>query len=274
MNASFFVNNAFRLYLEIFILLLFLRFFAKNIFQFFVTKAHVFWFYCMLLGILFLPTFYIPTQERHLYLPSFAFVLTVCTVIVSINARLSKRKQSMKKPFWITIAVVLITSGTFLMHNNERFLRAANITEKISKEIARVISKNEEKKKFYFLNSPDNIDNAYVYRTRMHEAIEYSLGHDITQRLVFTPLTNGTRSKIKILNRRRLLLESDQGFVVFLPKKNKEGQNLIVDAEFIATQLDAHTFRVDFLEDDFDIRKSDIFIFQNESAQYKPYVTY
>lgn len=271
MNESFAINNVFWLYLGICTSLVFLRFCARNIFQFFIIKERIFWFYILLIGVLFLPTFYIPTQERHLYLSSFAFVLAACCVVMSLDERLSKKSKFMRSTLWAGIVCMVILSGLFLLQSNERWLRASTITEKISSDIATIIKKNEREKKFYFLNFPDSLDGVYIYRVRMREAIEFKLGHDVTQELIFTPEIIGIRSSITVINKNSLLLKSEDGFMLFLPQKNREGKYIIKSNEYLVTQLDENTLSADFLESDFDIGRSNIFVFQNGNVQYKPF---
>ncbi|MBI2034161.1 MAG: glycosyltransferase family 39 protein, partial [Candidatus Levybacteria bacterium] len=107
MNASFAINNVFKLYCGILVILFTLRIFAKKLFRTFVIKEHIFWFYCILLGLLFLPTFYIPTQERHLYLPSIAFILVLSSFMISLDERLKNANQPIRIILWATIACII-----------------------------------------------------------------------------------------------------------------------------------------------------------------------
>jgi len=274
MSRSFTINNVFRLYSITLAFLLILRFFAKSMFKIFSTKEHIFWFYWIVLGVLFLPTFYIPTQERHLYLPSFAFVLAVCSILMSLDIGFSKKNPWMRKIFWASTLCVILLSGVFLMQRIERWTYGTMRAEKMSKEIARVIKKSDTEKKFYFINSPDSINGVYVYRLRMNEAIEYSLGRTITQEFIVTPQIFGEKSDIKVIDKNSLVLKSDEGFMMFLPELSSDGKLFIKTDEFIATQLDARTLHIDFIKEEFDIRKSNIFLFQNGNVVYKPYSKY
>lgn len=270
MNASFTVNNVFRLYIGMLLGCISVRLVTGNRIRFLSRRENIFWFYVLLIGILFLPTFYIPTQERHLYLPSFAFVLAEVSVFLMIKDQVAN-SINLKRFLFLAIVFVLLGSGIFLMIKNERYRRASDVAERISKEVAQTMNNNIYEKKFYFLNFPDSIDGAYVYRVQVKDAIEFSLGRDITQELIFTPLILGEESKVSVIDKNSIDLKSEGGFILFLPRRDREGKQIISSKEFIATKLDEKTLHVDFLEEDFDIRKSNIFVFQDGSTKHKPF---
>lgn len=263
---SFTISRVFQLYIGGFLVAVFTRLFILKSRRLFRNEKLI-WFLFILVGILFLPIAYIPTQERHLYLPSFAFVLCLSGIAISIYGWLQKKELKFKIAFWALFLFIILFNGNVLLLKNKNWRFAADLAERITSQASQIIKENPNEKLIYFLNFPDSVNGAYVYRVRMQEAIEFRIG-SFTPKLIFTPQIIGIKSNARILNPKRLIVESENGFMLFLPKRDQEGRNTILTEDYRATQLSDKTFLIEFLNSNFDVRKSKVYVF--EDGKIKP----
>lgn len=215
----------------------------------------------LLVGVLYLPTAYLPTQERHLYLPSFALAILFAGLSYIVYARI-KKNYILK---WLLIFILLfaiVIDGFILFTKNERWRAAGVLAENLTVQIADLAQSAPLNDTLYFLNLPDNLDGVFVYRSRMKDAVEFRLKRKPPQ-MVFTPRIGGTSSTVSIVDKKTLRLTSIGGFLLFLPKKNSHGGLFVKTESYKATQIDKNALLVEFFDRNFDAYNSRIFYFQD-----------
>lgn len=261
MNERVF-SRVLQLYLGVFLVLVLIHLLVGRLHKIFGSREKLLWFLFVLTGILFLPTVYIPTQERHLYLPSFASVLFLSGLIISIDEWLIRMKSRFRIGFWCSILLIIILNGRVLFTKNENWRFAADLAETTTSQLTQIVKENPKETVIYLLNFPDSVNGVYVYRVRMQEAIEFKLGKT-APRLIFTPGTIGLKSKIISADRKRIITESAEGYMLFLPKRDDKGKYTVTTDDYRAIQLNDKTLSIEFLNADFDTQKSKIYVFED-----------
>lgn len=254
-------SRAFGIYLLVGLSFIILRQFVKKpLSKIFGQKEIFLWFSYGLIGIFWLPTAYIPTQERHLYLPSVGVVLFLSGLITIWLSKLTKKTTRIYLIILVTLGIGL---GSFWLYfKNEQWRLAGNLARKITKQIVNISQTVSVDETIYLVNVPDSIKGAYVYRVREREAVEFELGKT-PPKLVFTPKTIGLKTNASITGTKNLSVSSQDGFMFFNPETDEAKQLIIKTPEYQAVQLSQSNLEIEFLNQDFDFQNNQVYYFKD-----------
>ncbi len=108
------------------------------------------WLLCSMLAVIFL----VGTGERVTYLPSVGFAVMSGVIILRLK----------KAPAILAASAVCIYLFTVGFVDSSRWIRASEISEKITGQLAGHITQNPGVRKLYVQGLPDNYKGAYVFR--------------------------------------------------------------------------------------------------------------
>ncbi len=263
MISSFTLGSIFQLYL----ILLLSSLLFRSILNRMVPKnlewiKNKIWYLWMLIGITFLPTSYLVTQERQLYLPSAVSGLFLSGVIFIIYSYIKGKSVLIKTFFIISVISGLVYSGQLLYQRNEVWKNAGNIAQSIAGQLADQLAEVGTDKKVYFVNVPDSVNGAYIYRTHLQQAVEFLLNRQGPQ-LIVTPELYGTDSKVYYISPRNIRVENEQGFVMYLANKDRYGRFVKETPDYYATLLSKKLLNIEIKDQDFSKKRNLVYFLKN-----------
>lgn len=188
---------------------------SKN---FHTDKVKLMLFLATLIGIFFLPTIWIPTQERYLYLPSSAASMFIANLFFIFwdNEAFAKMKFSR-----LFLALILfftsVFSVSYLSKRVDNWRKASLTAQKILSDF-RVYAKDiSEDSSLYFFNVPDSYHGSYIFRAYLSDAIYYDSGKSFKRVLIPSTVRGLGNSAVIIEGKNKLILESNDHYVVSMP---------------------------------------------------------
>lgn len=175
-------------------------------------------FLAILIGIFFLPTIWIPTQERYLYLPSAAACIYVANLFfIFWENKIVAKTKLFKAALVIIILLISASSFSYLNNRVKDWEKASDVAHKILSDF-RVYAKDiPEDSPVYFFNLPDNYHQSYIFRAYLSDAIKYETGKTFEKVLVPSAIRGLGKSTVIIKEKSELILESENSYLVSMP---------------------------------------------------------
>jgi len=212
------------------------------------------------IGIFILPTALIPTQERHLYLPSVGMALFAGGALAAWFSFVADKW--LKVGLAVVIFLVLGGSSFFVYRRNQEWGEAAGIAREISVQLSGVVKRVKPGQGILVVNIPDNLNGVYIYRVHEKEAVEF-ISRTVPPKMIFTPKTIGIQSDAQLIDPTSLALTSSQGFFLFRPQKDEQEKLVIRVPEYTAIQKNANTLQISLNQENFDVGKDEIYVYKN-----------
>lgn len=231
-----------------------------------IEGERMFWIFILLVGISWLPTARILTEQRYLYLPSVFAAIALALAFVNIYK--STKIKTYKLILIMICFFVLIGQSILLFRSSLTWLQASQTAHSILIQLSENLKNYSLPDELYLINIPDSIDGAYVHRSYFTQSYEFATGNRLPK-VIFTPMTIGTDTTIRVTSPNFLQLSSRNGFVLFKPEYDAIGQRVIEWPNvYKAVETDPQTLEVQFLESDFDLQQKIVFGFEN--GEIKP----
>ncbi len=260
------VSRLFLIYIACILLLLGISWYLRNqISTKLKKKKGLFWTLILLIGITWLPTAKLFTEQRYLYLP--VSMATITGVYLFFSLYKTIKEEWIRKFFTFGIFGLLIFQSVVLYQKSLNWLKAGETAHTILIQLADELQKNPSAQLIYLINIPDSLNGVYVHRSYFTEAYELLTGKP-SPTFVFTPMTVGIQSQAIIGSPTLLYLVSQQGFVLFKPAQDAMGRRIIEQPNiYRATEIDGRTLEVEFVKSDLDLLQNKIYKFEDGKIQ-------
>jgi len=257
------MSRMFIFYLVVLIVLVSVRKIAlKWISQKIISAENKLWLLFLLIGISWLTTAKLLTQERYLYLSAtFASIWAAYLFFMLFTVL---RRQKILQSLWVFILVASLSFSSLKVYqNSSTWLKAGDIAYSIVDQVSTILQSHPDlQTPLYLINIPDSLNGAYIHRSFFGAAIEFHSGKKPPP-FIFTPLTYGIDTNIQITGPTSMRLVSKNGFSLFLPNYELGKRVIVWPYVYKAIEINRQTLEVEFLDPEFDWQELPIYVFEN-----------
>ncbi|HLD11426.1 MAG TPA: hypothetical protein VJB91_00760, partial [Patescibacteria group bacterium] len=178
--------------------------------------------FAVVIGLLYLPTAFLFTEIRYLYLPSTMASIFLANFVDLLWRMKHAYSKGIRIVLMIGVLGIWILSGYYLIGKVYDWKTASEIARRTTVEFKKYSEDIPESATVYFLNLPDNYKGSYIFRTHAVEAFRYGTGRDF-QRLYILPTTLGLQeSSARFSKKNEIEVVSKDGFLLFPPLITRE----------------------------------------------------
>ncbi|MDP3998582.1 MAG: hypothetical protein Q8P89_03120 [bacterium] len=186
-------------------------------------KVKLMLFLAFLIGIFYLPTIWIPTQERYLYLPSVAVSIFIANLFfIFWDNEVIARIKFFRVFLALTLFFTSIFSVAYLSERVEDWRKASVIAQSILSDFRAYAKDVPEDSPIYFFNLPDSNHESYIFRAYLYDAIYYDSGKSFKNISVPSAVRGLGNSAVIIEEKNKLILESSDHYVVSMPNFSQD----------------------------------------------------